>query len=479
MPDWTAPFHRPHMTTAEFEKKKAEYNAKYGYTITLPGLSDIIHLGFEKKMTAQETKDWKARKYDQFSTERLDEIRKMKQKRKEKYLAMLGSPTPHVVRTAGSILTSIDDAQDALSTLHVIGRMAVKLAPRILGKMFMGPVGWILTAADVLNAVQHIGRMATMPMVSKRNKDKATSNNPFSKKAKIKRAARLMKKFPSKGEVIEILQTTDQVFGVGICLGPIVGAVQDIAFGTYRTLLGQPVKLNPGLPEVMPWTATAQRMSKAMTLYTGAGHVTDDEELMVVTMASHYAQQELLTAQADWNPFDHIIDVDQTEVQAPWPTNPLSLEVIEEEGIPLENVIGWPHNSLPWAATTDIVNEYDAPARAWLKGNMQAHEHDWIGYAFGQTATETAFHALANVEGEEALSYDYTGQSKFASIMLERGLMLDDAQPAEKPKLLITWIEALEYQSIKPTLKNILAFCRDKQIRLLKNEEPYEIPEEI
>lgn len=467
MADWTAPFHRPHMTTAEFEKTKAEYVAKYGYTITLPGLSDIIHLGFEKPMTAQEVKDWKNRNYDKFSASRLYDIRKMKQKRKEKYLAMLGSPTPHVVRSAGSILTSIDDAQDALSTLHVIGRMAIKLAPRILGKIFAGPVGWILAAADVLNLIQHIGRMGTMPMVSKRTKDKATLDNPFSKKSKLKRAARLARFAPSKGEIIEALQTTDQIFGVGICLGPIVGAIQDIAFGSMRMLAGQPVTLNPGLPEVMPWTATAQRMSKAMTLYTGAGHVTDDEELMVVMMASHYAQQELLVGQANWNPLDHIVGIHNVEVRAPVPVNPLSLEVIEEEGKPLEDVIGWPHSEALWAPVDDIANEYDQPAKSWLRDNMQAHEHDWIGYAFGQTATESAFHSLANIEGEEQLTYDYTACSKMGTILLEAGLILDEEQPAEKSQALVEWVEYMERTGLKPTLKNIQEFCVREKIKLI------------
>lgn len=468
MPDWTAPFHRPHLTTEEFEKQKADYVAKYGYTIDLPGLSDIIHLKAEKPLSEDEKEAWKRKDVDFFSPERYDDIKKMKQKRKERYLQMLGSPTPHVIRTAGSILTSIDDAQDALTTLHVIGRIAIKLAPRILGKMFLGPVGWILTAIDVMNLIMHIGRMGTLPMVSKRTKDAATAENPFSKKAKIKRASRLLRTFPSKGEIIEILQTTDQVFGVGICLGPIVGAVQDIVSGAIRQSFGQPVRINPDLPAFPPWTAAAQRSCKGMTLYMGAGHVTNDMEMLEMMAASYFAQQELLVGQADWNPLDHIVDVQNTEVMAPYPTNILSLEVIEEEGIPIQETIGWPHNESPWAASNDIVNEYDFVAAARLKSFIGVHQHDWMGFSAGNLATGSGMYAMANIEGEDAVSYDYTAQSKLASILLENGLTITPEQPAEQILKLATWIDGLEYSGEKPTLKSIVEFTDREGILLEK-----------
>ena len=43
MPDWTAPFHRPHLTTEEFEKQRDTYVAENGYTIRIPSLDDVIH----------------------------------------------------------------------------------------------------------------------------------------------------------------------------------------------------------------------------------------------------------------------------------------------------------------------------------------------------------------------------------------------------------------------------------------------------
>lgn len=44
MPDWTAPFHMPRITTEEFLRKKAEYVAKNDYRYTIPEFDDIFHI---------------------------------------------------------------------------------------------------------------------------------------------------------------------------------------------------------------------------------------------------------------------------------------------------------------------------------------------------------------------------------------------------------------------------------------------------
>jgi len=93
MPDWTAPFRIPKITNEEWARKKADYVAEHGYSITIPGLSDIIKVRTEEPMTALEHYHWKKKNWDYFSPKRLDECQKQKKKRRERYLAMLASPT--------------------------------------------------------------------------------------------------------------------------------------------------------------------------------------------------------------------------------------------------------------------------------------------------------------------------------------------------------------------------------------------------
>lgn len=467
MPDWTAPFHRPELTTSEFEEKRAKHVAEHGYTITVPGLDDIIHLKREKPITPEEADAWKRQAYDEIPPERRQEIGEMKQKRKERYLSMLSSPSPPIVRNAGSILTTIDDAQDALTTLSVIGRLAIKFAPRMLGKAFLGPVGWIMTAADILNLVMAISRLGLQAKPGKRAGDVVTDNNPFSKKAQVRRAKRMARTLPNAGEAIEILQTTDNVFGVGLCLGPIVGFVQDAAFGAIKYMSGEEVHINSELQQFPHWTQTAQKNMKSFTHMIGSGFRMSDDDEFAMLAAAMLSQQECLTAQKDYNPLDHIADIQDTQIQAPIPSNPLTLEVIEEEGIPMSDIVGWPHDDNLWTPTTEIVNNYQSVGTSYVHDYMTRHNHDWYGHAGGSLLSMIAEHSIANLEGEEAIKYDYTAKSKWAHIMLDNGIYPDPNQPEEKLRMMESLLEYYEREGIKPTYKDMIRHMNNYEITYL------------
>jgi len=470
MPDWTAPFHRAKMTTDEFKAMKAKYVAKYGYTITVPGLSDIIHINFDEKMTKQEEKDWRNRNYDKFSPERYEAIRKMKKKRKDKFLSMLGSPTPHIVNNAGSIMTAIDDAQDAMSTIAMAGVLAIKYAPRVLGKLISGPVGWSLLASDMLNTVQHLGYKKIPNMTSKRQIEAMTGENLRTKKGRIKAMRKLVRKFPTKAALIEGLQVTDNIFGVGICLGPIVGFVLDSVFGPYRTITGKPVKVKLPVPTYDDLTKVGQIVQRSAVPYFASDLQTSNEEVTSMMMAYYFACQETLTMQSNWSCLDNVENLEDVELLAPTPKNILTREVIEEEGLRIEDYVGWPHSSKPWALTTDIVNELDAPAQKFVKDYMDLHNHDWWGYAFSSMATGATFHQLGNMESEGQVEYDYTAASKTAMILCQFGMYPDPEQPSHKVEMLADQVDIWEAIGEKPTFRGITEFCENKGILLLPFE---------
>ena len=466
MPDWTAPFHRPKMTTEEFKKMKAEYVAEHGYTITVPGLSDIIHIGIPKEMSEEEIALWKARKYDEIPPARLEEIKKMKQKRKDKFLAMLASPTPHIVNNAGSIMTSIDDAQDALGTLAFIGRVAIAAAPRIIAKVLTGPVGWTMTAAETLNLVQHLGHQRLGAKKGKRAKDAATQDNPKSKMYKIKKALKTKSIWPSQGRIIEALQVSDNIFGVGICLGPIVGFMIESVAGPIRRITGAKVGVKVDWPVLSHFTMKAQRQARSQLAYIGAGLQTEPDEVISMAMANYLSHQELLTHATGVNAFDNIEDLGSVEIAAPTPSNILTREVIEEEGIRIEDVCGWPHSNRKWALISDIGPEYDSPCKDFQSDFMKLHDHDWYGFAYGALTTQATGHIFSEIEGTDNVGYDYTAQSKWAHTMLDNELMLEPGQSEDKINLLIHEIEQLEETRERPTLRNILEFCKENEIIL-------------
>ena len=494
MPDWTAPFKIPQFTDDEWRKQKAKHVAEKGYTITMPGLSDVFHFGAPEPMTKSEEYLWKKKEWGAFSRERLHELQRMKKKKRERYEAMLASPTPDFHRNAGSILTAIDNAQDAISTLACIGRIAVRFAPRLLGRFFLGPIGWLLTASDILNLMMTIGQLAIYPKPSKRLKDLCTKEHPFSKKAKALRAKKMLRGMPTKGDIIQALQTTDGIFGVGISLGPIVGFVQDMIAGGIRAIAGQKVEFKspweetptytppppeetkikyinrvPDLPE---YQHAAMKTLKSSSYALAHEHGTDEMMIMELLLANYYAHQVLLTTTAEWNPLEMVEGIEKTQVQIPYPENILTLEVIQESNGPDPRNAIWPGVGRPWA-DIEVVSDITHPvATENLRNFVGRNKNNWLGYAGGVLACETSTYALANLEGEADVKYDYTATSKIAGNLLDAGYYPDPDQPREKLNTFVKFLDDAEKYDLPTSQTAILSFCTNNGIQLLEISGP-------
>jgi len=467
MPEWTASFRRPKMTTEKFMAMKAKYVAKHGYTITVPGLSDIIVINFDKPMTEKEVKAWKRRDYKDFSPERYEDIKRMKQKRKDKFLAMLASPTPHIVNNAGSIMTSIDNAQDCLSTLAWIGMLAIKTAPRILGPLLAPGIGWTMAAADMLNTLQRCGIKKIPALSSQTAMWKTEHASTVSRKTRVKSMAKTMKWAPSKYRIIEGAQVTKDVFGFGLCLGPLVGfAIQSVT-GPYRRITGEKVNVKVPWPDLGHWSKVAHRFMYGAPTYMGSGLQTDPEEVMLMTMADYLSRQELFVSTQNWNALDNVENVDEIEQMAPIPWHPLTLEVIEEEGIPLKDLIGWPHNSKHSALLTDIMNELEQPCNGFQNDFMELHKDDWWGYAFGALNNDATCYTFATAEGEDQVEYSYTATAVVGQVLTNFKLYPDPATAPEKMQAFADKIDIWEAMEIKPDIRLIMDFCKDTGIGLL------------
>ena len=321
MANWTAPFTIPKYTSEEFRKMKAAYIAKHGYTITFPGLYDIIKIPIEKKMTEQEVKDWKAKRWDKFSENRLYEIKRMKKKRKDRFLAMLGSPTPEVVSNVGSFMTSIDNAQDCLFAIGAMGFLAMRFAPPPIAAAVALPTGAVMTAANALNVIQALGRKGMPGIEAKRAWQRKTGIDPWSKKGRIKYAEALMKTFPKKAIAIQALQVTNDIFGVGLCLGPIVGLFFDVIAGPIRRIYGDKVTVKLPIPTYDEFCKAAQYYGRTTAAYFYPGVQTSDEEVVGMMLAHWLSQVALYSGTKDvpgWKNFNNLDDI---ELRAGKPNN--------------------------------------------------------------------------------------------------------------------------------------------------------------
>ena len=418
MPDWTAPFHMPKFNDEDYLKGKADYVAKYGYTVTIPALSDIFKFGRVKEMTEQEQYDWKNKNWEEFSDSRYYELSVEKGHKKDRMMAMLGSPTPEVFSKLGAILTAIDDAQDAISTMSAVGRLVRKIAPKALGKLFAGPIGWLLVVNDILNLLTQLGTAVAFGGMAKKYKDAVTGSNPFSKKARAKRARKLKAWKPTLSDFIQAAQTTEQVFGVGVSLGPITGLIQDVFHATVRMSTGVPVsfKLSPHF--VPKWLDTAYNTMKSSAPFMAIDWKSPDDDILSIFLSQAFAHEAAFPWQQDWNPLEQVIDLEQTEIQCPIPTDALTLSVMEDEGIEIEDVIGWPIIDKEWASPDELVDVYGPLIEQTTYNFIERHNHDSMGCLATSLITDTAMYQIANIEGESEIEYDYTAASKMASSLL-------------------------------------------------------------
>lgn len=149
-------------------------------------------------------------------------------------------------------------------------RAALGLAARLAAR-FIPVVGWIVLASDLLNLLSFLAMAATpvyallcggpqaalaagvpaalFKQALKRESWRAHNLNPFSRQARASRLLRSAGRLPSISNLLEVAQTTDQLFGIGISLGGLVGLLNGLSFGLYQHAQGKTVEF-AGQPDV-------------------------------------------------------------------------------------------------------------------------------------------------------------------------------------------------------------------------------------
>jgi len=419
----------PDFTDDEYERKKAEHVAREGYTITVPALEDIFKIRMEQPMTTEEKLHWRGRDYDFFSPQRLGEIQGMKKKRQERYTRMLADPTPRVVRNFQSVMTSLDDTQDALNTVAVLGMLAKRAAPRAAGYLISGPVGVIMAAADVLNLASAIPMKCLTGKKTKRNMHRIMRDNPFTKKGRVNNAKRLRKWKPGSADLIQGLQTTDQVFGFGVSLGALIGLPFSLISGAARAIRGEKVRIKFAPWNWKKWQKVAMKMHQAMPVLWGMPHSTDDMELTESLAAYLSSNQALIDVYQNWNPLDAIEDLDVIEVEAPRAENILTQEVIQEAGRSLNEGIGWPSVDKRWASLSELHESIPVVAVDNVKAHLGRLVQSWYGFVNSESISNSALYSLAILEGRDMVEFDYICAQKLATRLIESNQTIDPLTP--------------------------------------------------
>lgn len=365
--------------------------ARTPFEVEIPGLDEFIKLGPElvvSEATREEWRAWRQNAKDagfpalEFDLAKIaaaegavgriplttEEFFTMK-KTWERARRLRLSPTPEVVQKVGSILTAIDNVQDAMITTTYLSRVGVKILSKYLPKLalkFMPGLGYIALATDLLD-VQRL--LAAMFRTRSIRKTKSYDILKIYPNAARKKALRLLKTrgyLPTFREAIQIAQTTEWLTGYGLSLGAGVAFLEDLFFGLVRgarfkiplteTYIAWPglvpdvikkaivniADVLGGSPEVSIVTLEALRtLNFAPIAMMYAEHLSDEDNLVVLTGA--YQAAKYLERSGDlknWHEWakpylDTPID--------PRPISPAVRDALQEAGdTDIKDVYPWP-----------------------------------------------------------------------------------------------------------------------------------------
>lgn len=249
--------------------KDDELDETMKYAVEIPGVADVIHVIPRAKVSKDEMAAHRAalrRKLPSpLSARQLDTLKW----KLETFKKIMLSPTPPEVRQIGWYINQVENVGDMMTATYWGGK-GILWALSKIGLKVRGPLakymGWAMVGkdiADMINILRIAQRAAAVPgpaplPISPRQALffqtprgqkkylalKGGSLNPFSKEMKASRGFKLKAKLPGVPDWIEILQVTDQLFGVGVSFGPIVGFMTDALYGIRR---GAEFKLIPRL----------------------------------------------------------------------------------------------------------------------------------------------------------------------------------------------------------------------------------------
>jgi hypothetical protein len=346
----------PRFQKKDFDTLKKDYNDKYGYVISIPKISDIIHVVPKELRTAAD----------------------IKREKREALNRILASPSTDWSRKYTTLMTFLDDIQDTTSIIYPAISMLARWAPKVFGKL-LAPVGWLMLGGDLLNLAIGILGMPMRGMGGKRLNCDVVKHNPFTKKARWDRTNRLRNYKPGISDLLQVAQTTDNVIGVGLSLGPILGMIMDSALGAYRYATGERVRFSMDVPDAFEHEKMGARAMKAAAFINTSGQTFSEENhfwsLVMGAVGGRiflpYCYETDISASIE-NPMSIMIP-------APYPKDPLTIEVIKEQGLDVNEGYGWPMNGKPEITMGDLVDYQVENANDAVTGYWRRHSHDWYG----------------------------------------------------------------------------------------------------
>lgn len=373
--------------------------------ISTPQWDDLIHIQPTSSLTPQQRRE-RARRLA---------------------IAIRNSGIPEWRREWTKVLTMLDNVEDALTTATVLGRLSMRFAPRI-----SPAVGVMATADVILNSFITAMRFPYPGSIKKVKLLTQLKGTPTKTIVNAYKGVRPLRGFPSFGETLEILQTTDWLFGVGLQIGPIFGAIESWAVKT-----GAAIYSAAGGGYITPVVQSLWNGLKALpSLFRSARHLGLDVEATVFHCAAAIPAA-LMTLPNAGLPLP-VQDFIAAHLDAPLvhavPTDPITWEIIRELGGADPTTGRFPFPGEPTAITArDLDPILRAEGTLAAQEAVRAHELTPQGLYLG-TCTGTSVLEVLDLwaGGPTGADLEPTADVRILGELLDRDLVIDgdDNRPA-------------------------------------------------
>ncbi|MBW2091031.1 MAG: hypothetical protein JRI34_02755 [Deltaproteobacteria bacterium] len=524
---YKSPIALPQLTTDKFELARQRYTAEHGYKIFIPGFEDIVkwnkhdeptleeldlknaadksnanakkaieklgqarwdelltlapgdpnwytHLESYSYNTALEALEDRNRLIRELGEKRFLEIREIKAEKKEAFQRMLASPSPRLARNAAAVLTFIDDINDTMGTLGVVARTAHHLITSAFLKTLLATVGgWAFTAAELTSIVMTLARN---PIKAKRLQHVVHGGlhgNPPSRKIRARVKQRFARHGIGHGEVIEALQVTDNMFGIGLCLGPIFALLYDIPSGIYKHIRGEHVEVH-GLPRPLLWFDEVwSRNLKSLAELSIVAEEWMDGIVGKGMVAAKMCTDMIKQMYGSTSALASLPPVADLETPILMPKHPLTEEVIREEVPNIDDYMNWPSNGQKWKAILDHWNNDVPQIQEQVKGWLARNAFDMESYLCSQNAIESGFEMASLLDGEDSVDWKFDSTSQSFLTALNNDYRFDEDATEEQGTCYANLLSQYDSLNIDPGAEEIVRVANERCGIKMTTRVPY------
>jgi len=427
------PDEMPHrVTKKDFEKLKAEYQERYGYYIRIPKWDEIIRLTPTSMMTLAD----------------------IKAQKRQGLMNILASPAPDWARKYSSVMTWLDDIQDTTSIVYPAISMLARWFPKLFGRI-IPIVGWAMLGTDLMQLLINFGRLPMTGMKGKRLLCRKIRLNPFSKQSKWDRIEKIKHFNPGFYDLLQVLQTTQMVTGVGLSLGAIMGTVQDAIFGAYRYITGERIQIVTEVPDMFEHEKMAGIGLKASAILSSTNPTFNELQHFQFYVFGAVCARLYAPWVHESGLWDAVERPAQLMIPAPTPYEQSTIDVIQEAGLNVEDGIGWPFNGKREIQISDLSMAIAGGTQDVYDRYLFRHEKDPYGYVAAACLDQVVPALIHSMDPSSTSKFEDTPRTKVAFRMVKSGLLPKGYPSEEIAEQFLGWID--DYTEIHKKTPGLIA----------------------